>query len=214
MRVALLLGSVLLMSACSSDVPVAKGAAAPVTAAPASSSAPAPPSPADPADAPTDADPTSAEPSAANRSAPPRGRPSGPRVLGPTGFGAVKLLQSERQATASGLVEAFRVAGPCRYAPYKADGDAGVSAADRGVMMIDAYGNYSTPEGVVPGDNWSDAKRTYPGIAAPLGGDINARNGIGEVQVPGNAAAIYRITWAADKVTKIQLWHKDNTCYE
>jgi len=187
-RAALLLGLVLplLAAGCDAAVSHVDGVAAPVT-----SSSPAPSSPATPA------------------------------VLGPDGFGALKLGMTAEQATATGLVARWPAAGDgcaqntfLKSATGEATGAEGrVYLNDRGVQIIEAYPGVRTPEGVGVGTSRAALFKAYPGWRNVADEDPRA-DGRGQVAVPGNSKAVYRIVTIDGKVTELALQDENQDCYE
>jgi hypothetical protein len=221
MRHMIVLGSVLLPAAllatgCASNVPRADGPAGPLTP-PAASSAPS-----------TAVQPTaSASPPPSVRPIPSNTatshRPSVVKALGPTGFGALKLGMSSRNATATGLIVAWTgTEGPsCGFRSHligghgvEAGSDGTVLESRRlGVEVIDAYPGISTPEGIHLGSSQAELYRAYPSWKNASEPQPFA-DGRGLVPVPGNSAAYYRIVKYKGKVVQLTLQLKNQDCYE
>ncbi len=196
MRVTVLLGSValsagLLLTGCTADVPRVGGSAAPVTAAP-----------------------VTAMPAGQGTSP---SRRAGP-AFGPRGYGALKLGMTDKQASATGLITAWRTDGApaCSWANFKGvPGPYGhVTWSPRmGVVAIAAYGDMRTPEGIRIGSSRPAMRDAYPDwelIYEPGQGE----DGRGIAGVPGNDAADYRIVTADGKVSELTIQVKNQDCYE
>ncbi|WP_130511624.1 hypothetical protein [Krasilnikovia cinnamomea] len=209
-----LLPTAALLTGCDPAVPRVDGSAGPVTAAP-TTTAPAVPAPSTPASR-TPASRTPAPPPASKPSVPPPAPP--PATLGPDGLGKLTLGMTERQASATGLIGAWSDGGLCRMSRLRgasADGGGLVYAmADFGVVIVDAYGNLRTPEGIRLGSSWAGARRAYPKLRAAQGGGLGDPAGIAFTEVPGNRGAYYRLAWRDGKVTDLTLQDRDAGCYE
>jgi hypothetical protein len=214
MRVALLLGSVLLLSTgCAAQVPRVDGAAGPITAPSASAAAPSGPAapPSGPAAEPTSPASASSRPDAGSSS----GRAL---VLGPDGLGALKLGMTSEQATATRLItrwEGEGTEGCTLRSSLRAANDAVVLySGETGIAVIEAYGDIRTPQGIREGSTTAAMRKAYPRWQSNNEDGEKYGDGHGLVTVPGNSAADYRIAVENGRVTELTLQLKTQPCYE
>ncbi|WP_410810399.1 hypothetical protein [Micromonospora sp. 067-2] len=123
---------------------------------------------------------------------------------------------TRQQATATGLLgdfgpTAFCTRGHLRAAPN----EKGVVLLSKtlGIATIDAYGSVTTPEGAHIGMATAEIRRLYPAWK-PVDGDSGATDGRGNVKVPGNSKASYRIVTRKGVVTELTLQFTNQNCYE
>lgn len=196
----LLAATGLLAAGCTSAEPRVAGSAGPVTAA----STPVP------------AASPSAAPAKSTR-VPSKATPK-PLELGPDGIGALKLGMSRAQASATGLITAWRwletgSGDSCYVAKLKGVKEGGVVIyrGGLGVGSIGAYAGLATPLGLHEGDSKAALLRAYPDWKNV---DDNLDDGRGYAAVPGNSKAHYRIVAWEGKVRELSLEHKEHGCYE
>jgi hypothetical protein len=220
MRRTVLLGSVLLPVAlvaagCASDVSRADGPGGPITPPPptvASATPSAPPS----------APPSHSPSSTPSKSHTPSADPT-PTILGHTGFGALKLGMTSRQARATGLIAPWtgHAEAGCSLRSHlkgghgEGAGDDGIVllSGDTGVEVIDAYPGVSTPEGIHIGSTKAQMLKAYPDWTNAELPDAHA-DGRGGADVPGNSKAFYRIETRDGKVVELTLQLRKQNCYE
>lgn len=148
---------------------------------------------------------------------PPHTKPSTPRppdlnyeVVGPTGLRSLTLGQTLEEAQDTGLVgNPTDTNSSCSvYELISDDRIAGVVYFTTTVQAIFAY-PVQTPEGVGNGWTIEQAKAVYP----DLDKDVVTETGYGEVPVPGNSSANYRLRFEDGKITQVYLELDGQTCY-
>lgn len=224
MRIARLLGSVLVPAAlltagCASSAEKVDGAAAPITASPAPSATSAlPPT----VSASPTATATTVEPAEPTATAITTKTPAARLVLGPKGFGALQLGMSSTKATNTKLIVAWKgQGGDCGLRSHlkaangvEAGSDGIVLSGDTsGVQVIDAYGSVRTPQGIHLGSTTAAMRKAYPDWTNATEEDP-AAEGRGYAAVPGNSKATYRIETLGGKVIQLTLQLKTQACYE
>lgn len=225
MRVTLLLGSLalpaaLLLTGCTSDVPHVAVPAAPVTAAASTAPAPSAAAPSAPSSSASRSPAAAAPSSRSSRStAPVPAGDSPPRgSLGPTGWGALRLGMTDRQASATGLIDAWRRTEEpgCAYTNLRAapaEQGTVTQSPELGVVAIAAYGRVRTPQDIGLGSPRSAVLAAYPDWEV-VGEEPGELDGRGYVVVPGNNRAVYRIMMRKSKVTELTLQLRNQNCYE
>ncbi|MEV6971245.1 hypothetical protein AB0M47_39725 [Hamadaea sp. NPDC051192] len=140
-------------------------------------------------------------------------------TLGPAGYGELKLGMTPDQAKATGLIsEPAGSAGTAcgRYAYLKGAASNGTEgrlyfSKKLGLAAIYGYAGLGTPEGVAVGTSYGKLHEAYPGWK-PVGG--GERDGRGQIAVPGNPAAVYRIEVYGGRVVQLAVQVKNQDCYE
>lgn len=122
---------------------------------------------------------------------------------------------SREQAAATGLVEPFRDEYPgetCSWRTALAGAPARealvLQSETLGVATIDAYPGVRTPEGIGIGSSLATVQNAYPAF------ELHSEVGRGQVGVPGNDRAVYRIAFADGAVAELTLQYSDQDCYE
>jgi hypothetical protein len=131
-------------------------------------------------------------------------------VIGPTGLRSVKLGQTLADAQATGMLGTVteHTSGGCDVYELTSDdritGFVHVSDTVQSIVGDPAQ----TPQGVGPGWTIAQVEDVYPDF------DTLAAHQTGQavVAVPGNSAAVFRITVSGEKVTGVSLELKNASC--
>lgn len=129
--------------------------------------------------------------------------------LGPNGFGALRLGMDVESAMATGMVGDGAAPGTgCVSRPLLVDGQASgeVYFGDKGLQIIAPGVPVHTVDGVSVGWTTAEFVARYPDEQGA------AENGTAYLAVPGNADATYRVVFADDRVSRIQLRMADQIC--
>ncbi|WP_127506493.1 hypothetical protein [Actinoplanes solisilvae] len=200
-----LLCTALAMTACNNQGPQKlDGAARPdgVSLAPSPSATTAPPAP-----------PTSTSPSASTSTSvrPSKSASSSPKttptVLGPSGFGALKLGMTRKQAEATGMITGYETenfTGNCGVAKLRPGGATVYFTPGMGLSSIGAYGRVRTPKGIKLGSTVTALKKAYP----------TWEDAIGDGQTGYGWADHYRFDVRDGKVTSFSLTAEGQRCIE
>jgi hypothetical protein len=130
------------------------------------------------------------------------------RQLGPSGFMALELGMSVESAMATGMVSDEPYSVGCQGRSLLIDGQASGTAyfGDKGLQIIAPTVAVHTVDGVSVGWTTDQFVARYPDEQGA------AENGEAFLSVAGNSDAIYRVIFANDRVSRIQLQMVDMIC--
>lgn len=128
--------------------------------------------------------------------------------LGPSGFLALELGMSVESAMATGMVGEGTGETGCAGRPLLIDGQESGTAyfGDKGLQIIAPTVAVHTVDGVSVGWTIAEFVARYPDEQGA------AENGEAYLAVPGNSGAIYRVIFANDQISRIQLQMVDMIC--
>ncbi len=130
-------------------------------------------------------------------------------LLGPDGFGALRLGMDVESAMATGMVGDGAAPGTgCVARPLLVDGQASgeVYFGDKGLQIIAPGVPVRMVDGVSVGWTTAEFVARYPDEQGA------AENGTAYLAVPGNPDATYRVVFADDRISRIQLRMADQIC--